>query len=59
VNPGFQSQQGQEIFHSPETCSGAHTASYSEGSRAISLGVEQARHEATCSPPARAEIKNE
>jgi hypothetical protein len=41
-----------------QTGSGAHKASYSEGSRAISLGVKQARHYANCSPPANAEIKS-
>jgi hypothetical protein len=46
------------LHHKVQTGSGAHSASYTKGSRGLSLGVKRLELEADHSPPSSAEIKN-
>jgi hypothetical protein len=45
-------------FHSTKTSSGTNQPPTQSVLKAVSLGVEQPRHEAHCLPPFSAEVKN-
>ena len=61
-DPGFESQQGQEIYlfsKTVQTGSRAQRASYSRGTGVFSRVVKRPRREVDHSPPSSAEVKNE
>jgi hypothetical protein len=55
----FESWQSQEfsLLHVVQTGIGAHTASYSMGTRVLSPGIKRKGREADHSPPTSAEVK--
>jgi hypothetical protein len=60
-DPWLESQQTQQISHlqNIQTGSRVHPASYSFGTRVISLRVNQPGSQSVDSPPSSAKVKNE